>query len=49
VYPRERIQAKIVNEFVRFAKERLAASRGVQINVLPERRMSAAGSAASRS
>ena len=26
VYPRERIHAKVVNEFVRFAKERLAAS-----------------------
>jgi hypothetical protein len=28
VYPPERIQAKIVEDFVRFAKERLAASRG---------------------
>ena len=27
VYPRERIQSKVVNEFVRFAKERLAALR----------------------
>lgn len=29
VYPRERIHAKPVNEFVRFAKERLGASRNV--------------------
>ncbi|HEV8258011.1 MAG TPA: LysR substrate-binding domain-containing protein [Casimicrobiaceae bacterium] len=30
VYPKERIHAKVVNEFVRFAKERLAASRGAE-------------------
>lgn len=28
VYPKERIQAKVVNEFIRFAKERLAATQG---------------------
>jgi hypothetical protein len=30
---------EVVNEFVRFAKERLAASRGAEINLLPERLM----------
>lgn len=40
VYPKERIHAKVVNEFVRFAKERLAASRGVEFESPPEYRMS---------
>ncbi|HEY2970830.1 MAG TPA: LysR substrate-binding domain-containing protein [Casimicrobiaceae bacterium] len=39
VYPKERIHAEVVNEFVRFAKGRLAASRGAEINLLPERLM----------
>jgi len=37
VYPKERIHAKVVNEFVRFAKDRLAGSRGVQTGALHER------------
>lgn len=37
VYPRERIQAKIVEDFVRFAKERLAASHGVSFGGRRER------------
>ena len=37
VYPRERIQAKIVKDFVRFAKERLAASRVVSFEGRRER------------
>jgi DNA-binding transcriptional LysR family regulator len=37
VYPRERIHAKIVDDFVRFAKERLAASRGEPLEMHPRR------------
>jgi DNA-binding transcriptional LysR family regulator len=37
VYPRERIQAKIVDDFVRFSKERLAASRGASFDLRPQR------------
>ena len=48
VYPRERIHAKVVNEFVRFVKERLAASRSAEIEALSERRMRIAKSGASR-
>jgi len=33
VYPRERIQAKIVDDFIRFAKQRLAASRNAEFTV----------------
>ena len=48
VYPRERIHAKVVNEFVRFAKERLAASRGAAIASRPDRRVDAVKSASRR-
>jgi len=48
VYPRERIQSKVVNEFVRFVKERLAASRAADVAALPERRMRVAKSSGSR-
>ncbi len=44
VYPRERIQSKVVNEFVRFAKERLAASRAGEIDLLARRRVALAKS-----
>ena len=37
VYPRERIHAKIIEDFVRFAKERLAASLGASFDVRPRR------------
>jgi DNA-binding transcriptional LysR family regulator len=46
VYPKERIHAKVVNEFVRFAKERLAAPGDAAIGPLPERRMRVARSSA---
>jgi DNA-binding transcriptional LysR family regulator len=39
VYPKERIHAKVVNDFVRFAKDRLAASRGSDADSRPERRV----------
>ena len=48
VYPRERIHAKVVNEFVRFVKERLAASNGAAIDAPPERRIRIAKAGASR-
>jgi DNA-binding transcriptional LysR family regulator len=49
VYPKERIHAKVVNEFVRFAKERLlAASRGAEVDSQPERRMRVARPGAPR-
>ncbi len=35
VYPKERMHAKVVNEFIRFAKERLAASQVVEIESPP--------------
>jgi len=37
LYPRERIQAKIVEDFVRFSKERLAALRGESLEARPLR------------
>jgi DNA-binding transcriptional LysR family regulator len=37
VYPKERIHAKVVNDFVRFAKDRLASSRDVRSDPLHER------------
>ena len=48
VYPRERIQSKVVNEFVRFVKERLAASGNAGCDALPGRRIRIAKSGASR-
>jgi len=45
VYPKERIHAKVVNEFIRFAKERLAAPREAEIQSLHERPMHVAASA----
>jgi DNA-binding transcriptional LysR family regulator len=48
VYPKERIHAKVVNDFVRFAKERLAAPGGAAIASLPERRIRVAKSGAPR-
>lgn len=44
VYSKERIQAKVVNEFIRFAKERLAASRVAEIESLPGRTLRVATS-----
>jgi DNA-binding transcriptional LysR family regulator len=44
VYPKERIHAKVVNEFVRFAKEQLAASQGADDSP-PKRGMGVAKSA----
>jgi len=43
VYPKERIHSKVVNDFVRFAKERLGAPRGAEAGSPPERRMRVAG------
>jgi DNA-binding transcriptional LysR family regulator len=37
VYPKERIHAKVVNEFVRFAKERLAATRDIETDTPHQR------------
>ena len=48
VYPKERIQAKVVNEFIRFAKERLAASQVVETGSPPIRPLGIASSRARR-
>ena len=48
VYPKERIQAKVVNEFIRFAKERLAASQVAEIESPPVRPLGIASSRARR-
>ena len=37
VYPRERIQAKLVDDFIRFSKERLAASRRASFDLRSQR------------
>lgn len=44
VYPKERIQAKVVNEFIRFAKERLAASQVAEVESPPGRPLRVASS-----
>ena len=48
VYPKERIQSKIVDEFVRFAKERLAARTTAHEQAAPERGARVADMAALR-